>query len=82
VRRRRPQLDGLPALIDTMSQRSYPSAHASTSFAAAASLPLPAVPLYGAATAMSLLRVYLGVHYPSDTAAGAALGSAVAALAP
>jgi membrane-associated phospholipid phosphatase len=82
VRRRRPQLDGLPPLIDTMSQRSYPSAHATTSFAAARALPLPPGPLYAAATAMALSRVYLGVHYPSDTAAGAALGGAVAALAP
>ena len=81
VRRPRPELPGLPPLISTMSGRSYPSAHASTSFAAAAALPLPAPPLYAAATAMALSRVYLGVHYPSDTLAGAALGSAVAVLA-
>ena len=50
-----------------MSPRSYPSAHATTSFAAAAALPLPAAPLYALAAAMALSRVYLGVHYPSDT---------------
>lgn len=82
VRRHRPQIEELPPLIHTMSRRSYPSAHATTSFAAAAALPLPAPPLYAAATAMALSRVYLGVHYPSDTAAGAALGSAIAVLAP
>jgi membrane-associated phospholipid phosphatase len=82
VRRRRPQLDDLPPVIATMSQRSYPSAHATTSFAAAATLPLPAAPLYSVAGAMALSRVYLGVHYPSDTVAGAALGSALAVLAP
>ena len=82
VRRRRPELEGLPPLTGTMSHRSYPSAHAATSFAAAASLPLPPGPLYAAASAMALSRVYLGVHYPSDSAAGAALGSAVAILAP
>ena len=82
VRRPRPELEGLPALVETMSRRSYPSAHASTSFAAAGALPLPAAPLYAAATAMALSRVYLGVHYPSDSAAGAALGGALAALAP
>ena len=65
-----------------MSQRSYPSAHATTSFAAATSLPLPAGALYPLAAAMALSRVYLGVHYPSDTLAGAALGGAVAVLAP
>ena len=81
VRRRRPRVEGLPPLIETMSQRSYPSAHAATSFAAAATLPLPAAPLYVLAVAMALSRVYLGVHYPTDTAAGAALGSAIAALA-
>ena len=82
VRRRRPRLEGLPALTGTISGLSYPSAHASTSFAAAAALPLPAGPLYAAATAMALSRLYLGVHYPTDTAAGAALGSAVALLTP
>jgi undecaprenyl-diphosphatase len=82
VRRRRPELEDLPPLIHTMSGRSYPSAHAATSFAAAAALPLPALPLYAAASAMALSRVYLGVHYPSDSAAGAALGSAIAVLAP
>ena len=82
VRRRRPEIDDLPPLIHTMSTRSYPSAHAATSFAAAAALPLPALPLYAVASAMALSRVYLGVHYPSDSAAGAALGSAVAVLAP
>ena len=82
VRRHRPQVEGLPPLVDTMSRRSYPSAHATTAFAAAASLPLPAAPLYALAAAMALSRVYLGVHYPSDTLAGAALGSAIAELAP
>jgi membrane-associated phospholipid phosphatase len=82
VRRRRPQLEDLPPLMGTMSNRSYPSAHATTSFAAAATLPLPAGPLFALATAMTLSRVYLGLHYPSDSMAGAALGGAVAALAP
>ena len=84
VRRRRPRLEGLPPLVDTMSDRSYPSAHATTSFAAARSLSdaLPAPPLYAAATTMALSRPYLGVHWPSDAVAGAALGTAVAALVP
>jgi membrane-associated phospholipid phosphatase len=84
VRRPRPNLPDLPPLIHTMSQRSYPSAHATTSAAAATALArlLPPAPVYLLASAMALSRLYLGVHYPSDTLAGAALGVAVAELAP
>ena len=83
VRRRRPQLPDLPPVVSTMSQRSYPSAHASTSFAGARALGglLPAAPLYALAVPLALSRPYLGVHYPSDTLAGAVLGLAVAELA-
>ena len=82
MRRRRPHLPDLPPLTGTMSERTYPSAHATTSFAAARSLPLPAAAVYPVAAALALSRLYLGVHYPSDTLAGAALGEAVARLTP
>jgi membrane-associated phospholipid phosphatase len=80
VRRRRPQLEKLPALISTPTSLSFPSAHASSSFAAARAYArlVPGAPLYAVATAMALSRVYLGVHYPSDIAAGALLGTLVA----
>jgi membrane-associated phospholipid phosphatase len=81
VRRPRPVLGPeLPPLAATVSGLSYPSAHAATSFAAAAALPLPSLPLYAAAGAMALTRPYLGVHYPSDVLAGAALGAALEKL--
>jgi membrane-associated phospholipid phosphatase len=81
VRRPRPRLPGLPPLTSTPTQLSFPSAHASTSFAGAlcySRLGLPRAPLYALAAMLSLSRVYLGVHYPSDTLAGAILGTAVA----
>ena len=81
VRRPRPVLGSeLPPLAATVSGLSYPSAHAATSFAAAGALPLPSLPLYAAAGAMALTRPYLGVHYPSDVVAGAALGVALERL--
>jgi undecaprenyl-diphosphatase len=79
VGRRRPAVEDLPHLMATPTGLSFPS---SSSFAAARAYGglLPSVPLYGAATAMALSRVYLGVHYPSDIAAGAGVGTAIGSL--
>lgn len=63
---------------------SFPSSHAANSFAAA-------VALFGASRALgwaglllagliSYSRVYLGVHYPSDSLAGALIGSSISLL--
>jgi membrane-associated phospholipid phosphatase len=83
VRRKRPVIEGLPPLSSTVTSLSFPSAHSTTSFAAARGLTrggVPAAPIYAVAAAMALSRVYAGVHYPSDIAAGAALGAAMADL--
>jgi membrane-associated phospholipid phosphatase len=84
VRRRRPELPGLAPLISTPTKLSFPSAHASTSFAGACAysrLGLPAGGLYALAGGLAASRLYLGVHYPSDVVAGAVLGSVVGRLA-
>jgi membrane-associated phospholipid phosphatase len=84
VRRPRPELPDLPPLTSTPTRLSFPSAHASTSFAGAhlyTRLGLPAAPLYALASTLAASRLYLGVHYPSDILAGALLGTGIAVVA-
>jgi undecaprenyl-diphosphatase len=57
---------------------SFPSAHTASSFAAATALaffyPRAAPVVYTLATGVAVSRVHLGVHFPSDTAVGGAIG--------
>jgi len=85
VRRPRPVLEGLPPLGGAPSSLSFPSAHATSSFAVATAMtrvdPLGAL-AFLLAFALALGRPYLGMHYPSDVLAGALLGVALGLLVP
>src|SRR5690349_18556712 len=85
VRRPRPVLEGLPPLGGAPSSLSFPSAHATSSFACATAMtriaPEAAV-LFVLAGAIAACRPYLGMHYPSDVLAGALLGIGLGLIAP
>ncbi len=80
VRRARPVLEGLPPLGGAPSSLSFPSAHATASFACATAMTRiapEAAALFALAVAIAACRPYLGMHYPSDVLAGALLGTAI-----
>ena len=81
VRRVRPSLEDVPALVGTPSRLSFPSAHSCSTAAAAVGFGpmLGGPPMVVATGVMLVSRVLLGVHYPSDVVSGAVLGSGVAA---
>jgi membrane-associated phospholipid phosphatase len=85
VRRRRPVLEGLPPLGGAPSSLSFPSAHATASFACATAMTRiapEAALLFVLAAAIAACRPYLGMHYPSDVLAGAFLGTGLGLVVP
>jgi len=83
VRRQRPHDDSIQVLDSTPSRLSFPSAHAASSTAAAVTL-APVIG-WGPAGVLPVLmctgRVLLGVHYPTDVVAGAAVGLVIGQIA-
>ena len=80
VRRKRPDYSYVRVGVGTPSKLSFPSSHSTSTTAflvAVARLYGTSAPLAGIPV-MMLSRMVLGVHYPTDTAFGAALGAATA----
>ena len=86
VGRERPLIEDHPALARAPSKLSFPSAHATSSVAAATALgrvqPRARPYLFGLAAAICVGRPYLGMHYPSDVLGGAVLGACIGAVVP
>ncbi|MDE3025541.1 MAG: phosphatase PAP2 family protein [Acidobacteriota bacterium] len=74
----------VPRLVPLPQSPSFPSTHSATSFACAtvlsALVPRAAPGFFALATAIAYSRLYVGVHWPLDVVAGAALGVATALL--
>ncbi|MFJ7964691.1 phosphatase PAP2 family protein [Streptomyces sp. NPDC096324] len=78
---RRPRPTHVAPRARTAGRHSFPSSHAASATAAAVAYgTLGAYAVPPLAAAMCLSRLVVGVHYPTDVAAGAALGAAAAGL--
>lgn len=83
--RRRPSVEVPESRrLDHPDSTSFPSGHTASAAAfsgiVGAAIPELRVPINVLAAAVGFSRVYTGVHYPGDVAAGWLLGKAIAAL--
>lgn len=85
VARTRPYevVEGLHRIIEAQSDYSFPSGHTGCSFAAAVVIFIMCprrigVPALVLAVGISLSRLYVGVHFPTDVIGGAIIGTAAA----
>jgi len=87
IKRNRPEIkiQGFKAFLVPSDQFSFPSGHTAAAFLMATLISVfyPAFTLlaYTMSVMISLSRVLLGVHFPTDLLAGAALGSLSAVIA-
>ncbi|HBC7266692.1 TPA: phosphatase PAP2 family protein [Corynebacterium striatum] len=80
VRRKRPDYPYVRVGVGTPSKLSFPSSHSTSTTAflvGVAHITGNPLPLLGVPVMMAS-RMVLGVHYPTDTAVGAAIGAATA----
>lgn len=78
---RRPRPAHVVPLVRTAGRHSFPSSHATSAAAAAVVFGALGVRVaWPLAAAVCASRLVVGVHYPSDVAAGAALGALTARL--
>ncbi|XUN60007.1 phosphatase PAP2 family protein [Streptomyces lividans] len=78
---RRPRPAHVVPLVRTAGRHSFPSSHATSAAAAAVVFGTLGVrAAWPLAAAVCASRLVVGVHYPSDVAAGAALGALTARL--
>jgi undecaprenyl-diphosphatase len=86
IGRQRPLIEDHPPLAKAPTKLSFPSAHATSSAAAATALgrvqPRARPYLFTLAAAICVGRPYLGMHYPSDVLAGVVLGALLGSSVP